>query len=340
MAIPEEFRGRVLAYCQEPEPEEADLLVLDQAWDSAESYLKGAGVTRPGPENAGRLALWLSVMLAMVLDEYDQRGAQFDAGKLQDNPVFRRKLTQLKLSGHSPHAPGPCGRLCRPGAGRECPPGGGRSRAKFATTTRGGVTMTPSIDAGKLRERLEVMELKEGPNGVWTWESVRKARGQVELNTVKKNLFSSVGIGARGAELVLRRQPLTLHQAILWGERHLFLTAVLPEGRLHLRVQAALVEPVTCLATRTEDTVGEAGRPETRETMRQTFPGVLTEKYVRYEREETHAETDASYVLVVPKMIVLRSGDLVTVQEGPAKAVYNGNIKTACKRNNLRCKLS
>lgn len=83
--------------------------------------------------------------------------------------------------------------------------------------------MTPSIDAGKLRERLEVMELKEGPNGVWTWESVRKARGQVELNTVKKNLFSSVGIGARGAELVLRRQPLTLHQAILWGERHLFL---------------------------------------------------------------------------------------------------------------------
>jgi len=97
MAIPEEFRGRVLAYCQEPEPEEADLLVLDQAWDSAESYLKGAGVTCPGPENAGRLALWLSVMLAMVLDEYDQRGAQFDAGKLQDNPVFRRKLTQLKL---------------------------------------------------------------------------------------------------------------------------------------------------------------------------------------------------------------------------------------------------
>ena len=98
MAIPEEFRGRVLAFCQEPEPEEVDLLVLDQAWDSAESYLEGAGVTRPGPENAGRLALWLSVMLAMVLDEYDQRGAQFDAGKLQDNPVFRRKLTQLKLS--------------------------------------------------------------------------------------------------------------------------------------------------------------------------------------------------------------------------------------------------
>lgn len=138
----------------------------------------------------------------------------------------------------------------------------------------------------------------------------------------KKNLFSSVGIGARGAELILRRQPLTLHNALLWGEQHLFLSAILPEGRLHLRVQAALVEPVTCLATRTEDTVGEAGRPTTAETMRMTFPGVLTEKYARYEREETHAENETSYVLVVPKAIQLKASDLVTVQEGPAKAVY------------------
>lgn len=96
MAIPEEYKPLVLAYCQEPEPDEADLLALNQAWDSAEAYLEGAGVTRPAPENAKRLSLWLGVMLPMALDEYDQRGAQFDAGKLQDNAVFRRKLNQLK----------------------------------------------------------------------------------------------------------------------------------------------------------------------------------------------------------------------------------------------------
>lgn len=181
--------------------------------------------------------------------------------------------------------------------------------------------MKPSVDAGKLRDVLQVLELKESPEGTWTWQKVRKARGAVELST-GRNLFSSVGIGARGAEIILRRQPLTLHNALLWGEQHLFLSAILPEGRLHLRVQAALVEPVTCLATRTEDTVGEAGRPTTAETMRMTFPGVLTEKYARYEREETHAENETSYVLVVPKAIQLKASDLVTVQEGPAKAVY------------------
>ena len=181
--------------------------------------------------------------------------------------------------------------------------------------------MKPSVDAGKLRDVLQVLELKESPEGTWTWQKVRKARGAVELST-GRNLFSSVGIGARGAEIILRRQPLTLHNALLWGEQHLFLSAILPEGRLHLRVQAALVEPVTCLATRTEDTVGEAGRPTTAETMRMTFPGVLTEKYTRYEREETHAENETSYVLVVPKVVQLKASDLVTVQEGPAKGVY------------------
>ena len=96
-----------------------------------------------------------------------------------------------------------------------------------------------SIDAGKLNQPVEILTIQESPAGTWSWQSTRPARAQVELST-RSNLFSQVGIGARGAELVLRRQALTLHQAILWGEQHLFLTAILPEGRLHLRVQAAL----------------------------------------------------------------------------------------------------
>ena len=83
------------------------------------------------------------------------------------------------------------------------------------------------------------------------------------------------------------------------------------------------MEPVPCLAVRTEDTVGADGRPQRAEALRVSFPGVLTERYVRYEREEDHAEHEASYVLVAPKPIQLRAGDLVTVQEGPAKGVYH-----------------
>ena len=183
-----------------------------------------------------------------------------------------------------------------------------------------------SIDAGKLDQAVEILELQESPAGSWTWQSVRPARAQVTLST-GRNLFSQVGIGARGAQLIVRRQAMTLRNALRWGEQHLFLTSIVPEGRLHLRLEAALVEPAACLAVRTRDTVGQAGRPVSAETMRVTFPGVLTEKYVRYEREETHAEQERCYALVTPKEISLLAGDLVAVQEGPAKAEYN---VTAC----------
>lgn len=89
--------------------------------------------------------------------------------------------------------------------------------------------MSGVIDAGKLSERLEVLELRETGPDIWTWKAVRKTWGQVELDAgQRKNLFSSVGIGARNSSLVLRRQDITLHNALRWKGHHLFLTAILP----------------------------------------------------------------------------------------------------------------
>ena len=162
--------------------------------------------------------------------------------------------------------------------------------------------MAEHIDAGKLDKPAQVMELQETATGVWEWASIRRAWANITFQA-KSNLFSQVGVGARDAAIVIRRQPLTLHNALRLGEQHLFLTAI-----------------------RTEDTVGENARPVTGETMRLTFPGVLTEKYARYEREETHAENETSYVLVTSKPITLKAGDLVTVQEGSAKGRYHVTV--------------
>ena len=157
--------------------------------------------------------------------------------------------------------------------------------------------MKPSMDAGVLRDGLEVLELKENPAGTWTWAAVRKIRGRLELTT-GRNLFSSVGIGARGAEILLRRQDLRLHHALRLGEQHLFLTAILPEGRLHLRVQAALVDLAQCRAD------GGTGIK---------FPGVLTEKYLKWEQPEPYSVNRITYVLVTPKAIQMTRGKLVEV---------------------------
>lgn len=96
MGIPEDLLPNVQAYCQEPSPSEADLLMMNQAWDAAAAYLAGAGVPEP-ERTASNWSLWFQVMCAMTLDGYDQRGAQFEQGKLQDNPAFQRLKNQLKF---------------------------------------------------------------------------------------------------------------------------------------------------------------------------------------------------------------------------------------------------
>lgn len=184
--------------------------------------------------------------------------------------------------------------------------------------------MNTVLDAGRLDQRLEVLELRETEPGVWTWETARKAWGQVELDAgQRKNLFSSVGIGARNTSLVLRRQELTLHNALRWKEQHLFLTAIIPRGRGHLDVSAALVDPVRCVAQPRRNEMGEGNRAKPVNGPTVTFPGVLTEKYIRYQPEDGYAKSTGAYVLVIPKVIQLREGSLVTVQSGPAAAVYN-----------------
>lgn len=186
------------------------------------------------------------------------------------------------------------------------------------------------IDAGRLSERLEILELRETEPSVWTWEVMRKTWGQVELDAgQRKNLFSSVGIGARNASLVLRRQALTLHNALRWRGQHLFLTAIVPRGRGHLDVTAALVEPVRCVAQPWHNEKGTGNRAERVNDPPVTFPGVLTEKYIRYQSEDSYAKAVGTYVLVAPKVIQLREGVLVTVQEGPAAAVYNVQVRHA-----------
>lgn len=181
--------------------------------------------------------------------------------------------------------------------------------------------MAGYVDAGSLRDRLAVLELQEVRPGEWAWAPVRPAWGAVALQA-KDNLFSRVGLGARDAAVVLRRQRLSLHNALDWHGRRLFLTSITDRGGGYLDVDAALVLPCSCTAVRTADSLGAGNRPETRETMRCSFPGVLTEKYVRYEREDTHAEQETGYVLVTPKVIQLLAGDLVTVRDGTAPGVY------------------
>ena len=96
MALSEERKAALLAYCRIDALEEGEESLLQALHDAAVSYMEQAGVSEPA-EGTARRAQYDLCVNALVLDAYDQRGSQTDKS-MGDNPTLRRMITQLKLT--------------------------------------------------------------------------------------------------------------------------------------------------------------------------------------------------------------------------------------------------
>ena len=96
MALTDDRRDGLLAYCRIEEPTPEELLTLETLYDAAVGYMEGAGITQP-PEGTTRRAQYDLCVNFMVLRDFDLRDAEV-TGAIQDNPAFRRLITQLKLT--------------------------------------------------------------------------------------------------------------------------------------------------------------------------------------------------------------------------------------------------
>lgn len=96
MPLTEERRAGLLAYCRMEEPTEEELLTLETLYDAAVGYLEGAGISPPA-SGTSRAAQYDLAVNFMVLRDFDLRDAEV-MGTVQDNPAFRRLITQLKLT--------------------------------------------------------------------------------------------------------------------------------------------------------------------------------------------------------------------------------------------------
>lgn len=140
------------------------------------------------------------------------------------------------------------------------------------------------------------MEPAPTQDGAYTWVPSGVTWAKAAL-TNKRNVFSVHGIGAAGVSFILRRYPLTLNSAIRWQGQHCFITSILPADYGHLTVEAALV------------VLSQCRNPYTGET----FPAVMTERYVGYQQLEPMAVNIHQRVLVTPKAVRLDPGPLVEV---------------------------
>lgn len=151
------------------------------------------------------------------------------------------------------------------------------------------------VETGTLDERISVLKLVQSGT-TYQWSVLRRSWARSELST-RKNVYSVHGIGATGVTFTVRRQNLKLDHAIGWRGHHCMITAIRPKGRMHLIVEAALVEVSDCEYVYTET----------------KFPAIMTEKYLGHQQLEPYAVNVLQHVLVTPKAIELEPGRVVEV---------------------------
>lgn len=186
------------------------------------------------------------------------------------------------------------------------------------------------MNPGILRERGEILTLFPISGG-FEWKMDRKIWISVK-ETGKKNLFSGVGVGAAGVEILMRETDLTLHNAIRWRRQHYFLTNIQEEGihPVYYKVQAARITPKTVTQYRMKTEWGENNRPINKYLPLQTFPACVTEKYVKSSEQDSHVETEAQLAAVTPKVIEAKAGDLFEI-EGKKYRVMTAHLQDEFK---------
>ena len=97
MELTAKRKSALLAYCRIDELSGDDAELLESMYFDAVDYLAGAGVSAP-EKGSGRAAKYDQCVNALVLDAWDHRGTQTAGQALVENPAFRRRLNQLKLT--------------------------------------------------------------------------------------------------------------------------------------------------------------------------------------------------------------------------------------------------
>lgn len=92
----EDRRAALMTYCRLDELTAEEEALLGELYEDAVSYMTTAGISEP--TDGARAAQYHTCVAALVLDAWDHRGTQTGDKALVDNPAFRRRLNQLKLS--------------------------------------------------------------------------------------------------------------------------------------------------------------------------------------------------------------------------------------------------
>lgn len=174
------------------------------------------------------------------------------------------------------------------------------------------------MDAGKLDHRIDILHFDGG--GWQTYAGAWTSREDVD-----RVIYSSYAQGKPGAKFVLRARNTTLDEVILCGGKR-YMIAEIRRDKAYETVTAAEISFLECIRIAPVISGRDAyNRPVYGEPERETFPGILAEKYVNFQQEQPNAVIEHGVILTTPKAILLAAGD----------ELHAGGAKYAVKKTYL-----
>ena len=149
------------------------------------------------------------------------------------------------------------------------------------------------IDPGKLDTRISVMGYRNG-----AWEELGTLWGSAEYSI--RVIYSSIAAATQGYKITVRTSSLIRPDRALRLNGDHCLIASLARHKQYDEIEAAAVKLQRCTLRRQNADVFE-------------FEAVLAEQYVNWTQATPYARHETGMLLIAPKEIILRSGDIVAV---------------------------
>ena len=172
------------------------------------------------------------------------------------------------------------------------------------------------MNVGAFTSQIDILEFVEASCNKYEWQAKKRLWASIEDQNANA-IFSKHGHTVRSSKITIRSQPdLTLHNALALSppdSQHFFLIDIDRNTPGFYVLSTVIIEPVTCVVEPTSTSMAKNNRPEIKKLPSITFPGYLTEKYLKQTQLEPMSYSENRYILVTPKSINIRTGELVKV---------------------------
>lgn len=168
------------------------------------------------------------------------------------------------------------------------------------------------LKAGSLNKEVKIQDFK---NNAWG----DKETCWAQITPKERVIYSQYASAIHGAEFVIRNTTITPAYAFKVGSQHYMIVDPIEEieNGAGIKISAAAVTLATCTRSAQTYTLGTLNRPEYGTAQTTSFPGILAQRYIRWEQQQPNAETEEGLILTVPKSVTLEAGDIVKISNKP-----------------------